>query len=393
MSDQSPLDLEAMFAASRARTGLADFGDASFRDGLDRLLREVAGLALAPPFVLASAHRIGQSLDARAMAVDGWKRHPDVLATPIRAPLIIAGLVRSGTTALHQLLSLDPQFQGPENWLTSAPMPRPPRSTWNDVPQYREIAQAMRAFIAAAPEMADDHLMSAEGIEESLMILSATFCCNMWPSMWPVPDYDRWFRASDDTPSYRWLADVLRLIGRGDDRRWLLKNPTDLYSMAEVLTVFPDAMIVQTHRDPVDAIPSICNLIMAAQRMFCGDRADPHAVGQREAGFWAAALARAETVRATSSNRFFDVEFSSFVRDQMATIRAIYAHFGLTLTAPVEAAMQQWLAHHPRRPASAVRHRPESFGLTAEALREGFADYRARRGYAGQAGRKLEAAR
>lgn len=374
---------EAMLAAASERTGLQDFGDPAFREGLDLLLSDVAALELTPECAAASAGHIGGFLDARLAAVAGWKAHPDCLSTPIRAPLIIAGLVRSGTTALHQLLSLDPQFQGPEHWLAVAPMPRPPRARWNEFAQYRQIVARMEAFIAAAPEMVDDHMMSAEGVEESLMILAQTFRSNMYPSMWQVPNYDRWYRGQDDTASYRWLADVLRLIGHGaPPRRWLLKNPTDLYSLQEVLNVFPDALIVQTHRDPVAAVPSIASLIFAARRVFSGPAADPHDVGRREAEFWNLAVERAERLRAKVPAQVYDVEFNEFVGDQMATIAGIYRHFDLKLSAETEAAMRGWLAAHPRRSGGGPRYRPEDYGLTEAGLRQIYADYRRRRGYA-----------
>src|SRR5690606_13562851 len=114
--------------------------------------------------------------------------------------------------------------------LTVAPMPRPSRDQWEDLAVYRAIRDGVNAFIASAPEMADDHMMSAEGIEESLFILASSFASNMWPSMWPVSNYDQWYKDRNDVTSYRWLANVLRLIGKDDERRWLLKNPTDLYS-------------------------------------------------------------------------------------------------------------------------------------------------------------------
>lgn len=372
----------AMLTAAVARTGLDDFGDSGFREGLDLLLSDIARIDLSPGCAAASAAQIGMFLDARLMAVAGWKARPDCLAVHIERPLIIAGLVRSGTTALHQLLSLDPQFQGPEHWLAVAPMPRPPRADWGDVPHYRAIANRMAAYVAAAPEMADDHMMSAEGVEESLFILAQNFASNMYPSMWHVPGYDRWYRARDDRDSYAWLADVLRLIGHGGpDRRWLLKNPTDLYSLDEVLAVFPDAMIVQTHRDPVAAIPSIASLIFAARQVFSGDVARAEDVGAREAMFWVEALARAERARMRAPGQFLDVEFGGFVGDQMATIRRIYGHFGLVLTHETEAAMQAWLDAHPRRAQPGPRYRAEDFGLTATGLAATFADYRHTRGY------------
>ena len=381
VQDKHPLTLDAMLAASVARTGLDDFGASSFREGLELLLSDIRALDLDSACIQATAWRIGQSLDTRALAVKGLKERPDVLAEPIKAPIIIAGLVRSGTTALHLLMSLDPQFQGPEHWLTVYPMPRPPREAWDAIPEYRTEKASLDAYLQASPESADDHMMTAEGIEESLFILGSSFASNMWPSMWEVPNYDRWYRERDDTDSYRWLADVLRLIGAGDERRWLLKNPTDLFSLQEVLNVFPDAKIIQTHRDPVESTPSVSNLIFSARRAFCGDKADRADVGRREAEMWAQALERAQAVRARSGNQFIDVEFRDFTRDQMGTIRSIYDQFGLTLTTETEAAMQAWLDAHPHKPAKGPKHRPEDFGLTREGLEQRFAAYRARRGY------------
>lgn len=380
--DDEMLTPDAMLAASIARTGLSDFGDPGFREGLDLLLSDIRALELDPACVAVTAWRIGQSLDTRALAIKGLQERPDVLDTPIKAPIIIAGLVRSGTTALHLLMSLDPQFQGPEHWLTVYPMVRPPRHVWDDIPEYRTEKASLDAYLRASPESADDHMMTAEGIEESLFILGSTFASNMWPSMWDVPNYDRWYRARDDSDSYRWLADVLRLIGAGDDRRWLLKNPTDLFSLQEVLNAFPDAKIIQTHRDPVDTTPSVSNLIFSARRAFCADKAERADVGRREAEMWAQALERAEAVRAGSDNQFVDVEFRDFTRDQMATIRAIYEQFGLTLTEEVEAAMQAWLDAHPHKPSTGPKHKPEDFGLTSEGLEQRFVAYRTRRGYA-----------
>jgi hypothetical protein len=372
----------ALLIAAQERTGLSDFGDEAFREGFELLADEVDALGLAQDSVQTSLHYINTFLDARLLAVAGWKASPSCLAAKIERPLIIAGLVRSGTTALHLLLSLDEQFQVPEHWLAVSPMPRPPRSEWANVPAYQAVAQRVSALIDATPELAADHMMSAEGAEESIYIQAQTFASNFFASAWDIPNYDRWYRRRDETDSYEWLANVLRLIGSGSGQgRWLLKNPTDLFALDAMLNVFPDAMVVQTHRDPVEAIPSICTLLGAGRRSFMGDRADLTALGRRESDFWAVALQRADRARRRAPRQFFDVEFNAFVSNQMETVRRIYDCFGLELTAKTEAAMRAWLAKHPRRPSGGSRYTPETYGLSAEGLMELYRPYRQRRGY------------
>lgn len=364
--------------------GAGDFGDNAFVEGLDRFLASVdAEDRLSAMGRAATEAQVGLLLRTRLHAQAGFAARPDALARTIERPLIITGIVRSGTTALHRLLSIDPQFQCSEHWLTRAPMPRPPRSQWAANPHYCDATATLDGMIAAAPEMLNDHMMSADAVEESIFLLAPTFCNNMFPSQWHVPDYDAWYRETDETPSYRWLADVLKLIGADTpDRRWLMKNPTDLHAIDAVLAVFPDALIVQTHRDPVQAIPSIANLLLAVRRLFEGDRADGHAVIEREAGFWADAIARTEAAKLREPGRFIDIEFGAFVKDQMGAVQSIYDGFGLILAPEVEANMRAWLDAHPRRSGAIKRHAAEDFGLGEGALANLYADYRQSRGYA-----------
>lgn len=374
---------EDFFAAASAAAGMADFGADDFSDGLDLFLN-----CLDSETVLSDAGRdmtIGQIkmfLVSRLHSEQGWKARPDALQRPIFAPLVITGIVRSGTTALHKVLSLDPQFQGLEHWLTRAPQVRPPRESWGANPAYRQAAGVVDAMIDSAPEMQADHMMSAEEVEESIFLLPQSFTCNMFPSQWNIPTYDAWYRAQDETASYARFAKNLQLIGAdAPGRRWLLKNPTDLFAMSAVLKVFPDAMIVQTHRDPLQAVPSVANLIAAARRLFEGTQSDRAAVGRRESEFWALALERAAEARGRTRVPVFDVEFAEIIHDMLGVVFAIYAHFGLTLAASVEAAMRDWLAVHPRRSVTLHRFAPEDFGVATGDLLERYAGYRRSRGY------------
>jgi len=374
---------ETLLAQATAQTGLSDFGDPNFRDGYDRFLASLdAASRLTEDGCTATEAQIGLLLRCRLSTVAGWKARPDCLQRPVVAPLIITGIVRSGTTALHRLLSIDPRFQGFEHWLVRAPKPRPPLADWPDDPAYRAAGVALDQMIAAAPEMLNDHMMTVDAVEESIFLLAPSFANNMFPSQWTIPDYDAWYRGIDERPCYRWLADTLRLIGVDTpDRRWLLKNPTDLHAIDAVLEIFPDAKIILTHRDPVQAIPSIANLLLSVRGMFEGDRADPRQLIDREADFWAEALRRTEAAKVRRPESFIDIEFGDFVRDQMGAVDAIYRHFGMVLASDVEVEMRSWLAAHPRRPGVLQRHLPEEFGSSAVALAERFADYRKMRNY------------
>jgi Sulfotransferase family len=375
--------VDELLETAIARCGHDNFGQDGWREGLDRLVGDLATAGLSNEGEYAAREHLLSNLVARLRAVHGFSQNAEAMKRPIKRPLVVTGIVRSGTTALHKLLAIDPQFQGSEHWICASPQPRPPRAEWTENPDFVAARDALDAMIAISPEVLDDHGMAVDSVEESLNILAHGFHCNMYPSQYAVPGYDAWYRSTSDTGSYRYLADVMRLIGANDpDRTWLLKNPTDTFSMAEVFEVFPDAMVIQTHRDPVEAVPSVVNLIGGAHRMFKGEgREDYPAVFRREAEFWALALERADTVKQAMPGRIFDVQFSDFLQDQIGVVRRFYDHFGLILSEETEAGMRDWLVRNPRRKGAIQRHRAKDFGGSSPALAEVFADYRQRYGY------------
>lgn len=389
MSDAAMIDRfatahEALEEEARRRTGYDDFGADDYREGYGRLLDDLDHARLGDHGVVAAREQVLDFLTGRLRSIAGFKAHPDALRRAIVRPLIITGIVRSGTTALHKLLSMDPQFQGIEHWLTFAPQPRPARRDWPGNPDFERAREKLDALAAVAPEVIEDHGMAIDAVEESLHMLPQSFCSNMFPSQLDIPRYDAWYRATDDTFSYAHFANNLRLIGANEppERTWLLKNPTDTYSLQQVLNVFPDAMIVQTHRDPLQAVPSIVNLLAGAHRVFRGADVEMARVFAREQEMWAEAMERADAVKATMPGRCLDVIFGDFVRDQMGVVQRIYDHFGLTLGAEAEDAMRDWLAANPRKSMTMQRFTPEDWGGSTAALVERNAAYRQRYGFA-----------
>jgi hypothetical protein len=371
---------EELHRAAVAATGLEDFGDPAYLIGLRVLLRAFdidprltgIGRQFAYGTVLGT-------LTARLHAQHGWLQHRQALQQRLVKPLVITGIPRTGTTALHKLLSMDLQFQGLERWLTETPLIRPPRATWETHPAYRATVANLEAFFAAMPEMRKAHDMVADEPDECLEVLRQSFVSNRFGSSAYLPSYDEWFFAQSEVNSYRRYVNVLRLVGAAEpDKRWLLKNPGHLAQIDALFEVLPDACVIQTHRDPVQAVPSLCSTLYMSRRMFEGEATRPQIIGPRECRYWHQALTRTEAARRSRQKQFFDVDQREFGADPMGTVRNIYNYFDLELSGSAQERMRVWIAARPTSRHGEHRYSLEDFGITAPQVREEFADYRSR---------------
>jgi len=179
---------EALHEAARKATGLSDFGPQDYREALRRLLAaydsEVRFTEIGRQFAIGG---IVGTLVQRLLSEEGWKRRPGCRSRPIRRPLVITGIPRTGTTALHKLLAMDPQFQGLEHWLTESPMVRPPRHTWASNPAYLSSVAGLEAFFRMMPEMRKAHDIVADEVEECLDVLRQSFVSNRFGSSAYIP--------------------------------------------------------------------------------------------------------------------------------------------------------------------------------------------------------------
>lgn len=370
---------DALHQAASAGTGLTDFGRREdYLPGLSRLLAALDDDG--PRFSLGGREMVWASLVgtlvSRLFLERGLAQRPDALDRSVVRPLVITGVPRTGTTALHKLLSMDEQFQGLEKWLTVFPSPRPPRETWATNPLFQSVQDGLEAFFAMAPQMRAAHNIVAEDVDECLEVLKQDFRSNMWGSTWRVPGYDRWWLAQSEDASYGRLARTLQLIGADDRRPWLLKNPGHIMQLDALLEALPDACVVQTHRDPVTALPSLCSTLLMARGMSEGDAVDPREIGRREFDNWARATDAAMAARARlPAERFFDVRHRDFHADPMGVVRRIYAHFGLALSAAAEARMRERIADNPEGRHGEHRYTASQFGLDADTIRARYGDY------------------
>lgn len=365
-------------AAARAK--LTDFGPSSYREGLGVLLGALDGLTLTDYGRSGLSDVIVDTLVARLWTEEGWKRAPDTRRAPIVRPIVITGVPRTGTTALHKLLSMDPQFQGLERWIAGAPQPRPPRAEWESNPAYQDSIAELERFFQRSPGMRQAHNMVAGEVDECLNVLTQEFVSNRFGSVANIPGYDRWQQSQDERVSYQRYADVLRLIGGHDKRIWLLKNPGHVWAIDRVFEVFPDAMVIHTHRTPLKAISSIGSVLLMARGAYEGKGADPKLLGPRESKQWSEALRRTMRAREQRPEQFLDVHQVDLHRDAMAVVRDVYDKLQLTLSGEAEQAMRAWIEADKQSHAE-HKHQLSDFGISEREVREDFAPYMARYGY------------
>jgi hypothetical protein len=377
---------EALHEAASGGVGLHDFGPSKeYLPGLERLLEALDndGPRFAPGCREAVKGALVGLLVTRLFAERGFKERPDALSRPIVRPLIITGVPRTGTTALHKLLSMDDQFQGLERWLTVFPMPRPPREQWAQHPLYRSVVDGLEAFFQSAPQMRAAHNMVADDIDECLEVLKQNFCSNNFGSTYRVPAYDRWWIGQSELASYQRLGRIVRLVGADDDRPWLLKNPGHIKELDTLLQVFPDACVVQTHRDPARALPSLCSVLQMARAIVEAGNVQPIEIGARELENWSRASDAAMAARERlPARQFLDVRHKDFHADPMGVVQGIYDHFGFALSAPAAERMRQRIRANPEGQFGEHRYTPEEFGLHPQQIRERFAAYMERYGLA-----------
>jgi hypothetical protein len=364
-----------LHASATRITGLTDFGADDYGDGLAVLLESYAREAgLTPLGRRVKRSFLRGALVARLLSEAGWGSWPGYAEVRIERPIFVTGLPRTGTTALHRLLAADPAHQGLEMWLTQAPGPRPPRETWAANPVFRQIQDGFERHHAEHPEFTGVHFMAADQVEECWQLLRQSVRSISYECLAHLPTYSRWLSGQDWTPAYRRHRRNLQLIGLPDaGRRWVLKNPSHLFALDALLTVYPDALVIQTHREPATAIASACSLAAQASQGWSATFAG-EVIGRDQLELWARGLELFTAARARRDPaQFCDVAYPEFTADPVATVESVYARFGLTLSGRAADAMRALAAGSggaAARPAH--RYALADFGLTAGQVEERF---------------------
>ena len=370
------LDPTVLLDKAQRQTGLSDFGGTTFHEPFEILLqslRDEAQLNARGVFML---HRtMLRLLTNRLCTEQAFADSPALAETPIPRPLYVIGFPRPGTTLLHNLLACDPAARWMRLWEGLYPAPAP--QSLEDDPRIAEVEEWAAGFEKVAPRLAAAHKLAPRGPEECLWLIEHTFNDLIFELRAHVPTYSRWLAEHEaDVDIHQYYRRQLQLLGahcRGN--HWVFKAPRHLPGLAGLLAVFPEARIVQTHRDPATVLPSLCSLCEIL-RGAASDAVDKPAIGAHWHARLKAIFEKAAAVRVTAAEgQILDIQYADLVVDPIATVQHIYAHHGYEFTETFESAMRQWLAANRQHKHGAHRYTLEEYGLSEAQVQEEFSEY------------------
>jgi hypothetical protein len=365
------------------RTGLSDFGPDGYRRALDGLIDSARRQSRMHAKGWGLFREQLRTHLVNRLEIQDWiGRHPEILQGEIRAPLFIVGLPRTGTTALTFMLQQDPSNRMLITWEARHPCPPPCPETYRTDSRIEEVrAQLYREWFDEIPDFRTMHLMEVDGPDEDLFLLGNDFRSSHFFNQVNVPGYYAWLRDEADLlPTYRYHRIQLQLLQwrMMPGERWVLKFASHLLALDVIARVYPDAVLIFTHRDPVRLMASLCSLTTELRRLR-SDEVDPKEIGRQLFGYLR------DCVRAMLDFRSrdhgvccVDLDYRQLVDDPLAALQQLYAESAIELTPQAQAALRRWRAENP--PGKHGRHVYDlaTFGIDRQEADAAFEAYRKR---------------
>ena len=380
-------DINAMLAEAMRRSGdLNDFGDPGFRPALQALLTALdteGKLSEIGRQILNE--RIIDLLKNRLIVEEYYRNFPEIADEKIENPIVIVGLPRTGTTLLQRILGCDQRLYPLLWWETRFPAPLAVVPPGTADPRIELGKAEVAAMLEAMPKLKSIHPFDAEAPDEEGMLLEHSFHA-FFDAYADIPSYTQWMWDNDQTPAYEYLKRMLKFIQwqkrqRGEVAsagRWVLKTPHHLRQIDVLFKVFPDARVIQTHRDPLQTIPSIASFNATLWQVY-GQDVDPKRAGQQWSNIFARGMRETMAFRDRhGAGKFLDIWFSDTLSKPLEVVRAIYAFTGLTFPEGIQDRMQVYLEQNSRDKRPAHDYSLDHYGLTEAQIESDFAEYRQR---------------
>lgn len=366
------LDEETLAEMAKKRTGLSDFGDPYYREGLLKLLESAENDANLHPLGRYMTNEIVTNyLVQRLYLTETRKTSPEIFEQPLRPPIIIVGMARSGTTFLHRLLSVDPNHRALPQWLLMRPFPEPNEERDRPDPRLEKMKRSNRFILPMVPGIDAIHYSRPETPEECMFAFGLTFNSLIFGTLLPVYSYIDWYTQQENTlqkyTEYSWLLQVFQ--SKDPAKRFTLKAPVHTGHLHSIVQTLPDAMIVQTHRDPVTCVSSVCSLLYT-YHLAVSKQVDIKRMAHSILDLYEVMLKRNIAFREKNPGRVYDVFFKSFVKEPVKTTRDIYRHFGLAWDQCIEAKVNEYVQNNAKEKHGKHTYSAEDFGLSEGMIRE-----------------------
>ena len=371
------MQVDELIAAAREKTGLSNLGDDNILDALNRLVDALNSEAKLNDRGEHSVQgNLVATLSNRLRIEDYLASHPELLERPVEKPLFVFGLPRTGTTLVINLLSVDPARRCFLRWEAFDSVPPPKVSELHAGPRFEACQAQTELSLKHAPHIAAIHYEDADSPTECQFSMTPSFVAQYYDSMYDIPSYHQWFlHEADYLPAFRFHKRFLQLLQSETGGRWTLKNPWHPLYLDQLTTVYPDAQLVMTHRDPVEVVGSACSLVKAIRPMF-SDEVDFHTIGRNLLETFDVMIERTLAYKEKHGwDSIYDMQYSDVMRDPIAEIRKVYRHFDEPFTAEAEAAMNHYMQANPKGKHGRHTYSLEDYGLTTEQVRERYANY------------------
>ena len=377
------VDVDGLLAEVAADVGLDDYGASSFRDGLEVLWEAGRREAeLTEVGVLVLEGHIRASLANRLRVVEWHRTHPDLAATSVDAPLVLVGLPRTGTTVLSHLLAADPANRSLLGWEVNESLPPPAAATYATDPRYLRACQEPHPVYALNPAVKAIHYDAPGDPVECIWLYAQHFQSVLFPVIFNIPSYDEWLLAADWSDATRYHRSVLQVLQSECPGRWQLKSTHYSLQLETLLACYPDARLVVTHRDPVTVVASTFSLLRSASSTFTETDFTGYLASQVPTLIAAMADRSMDARDRIGDERFFDVFYDDIVRDPVAVVRSIYAHYAMEYDDETDRRLRQVHAENPQHRFGRHEYSLADMGIDRDALEARFARYSDRYGLA-----------
>jgi LPS sulfotransferase NodH len=374
------LDSHVLSAEARRRTRLEDFGDPPIDPALAVLVNSLELEADLHPFGrLFIRMHLRELLETRLRLTNAWSQRAEALeASPIRRPIFITGMPRSGSTFLHELLAQDPENRVPRVWEVMFPISTQNKPSKKVDRRVQKAEASLWWFRRLAPGADAVYPMRAWTPHECVAIHSYTLLSEEFVSTFHIPTYEAFLHGADLGPTYRWQRRFLQHLQLNcPNKRWVLKSPDHVYGLDELLTVFPDAVIIQTHRNPVDVLRSQIQLTQVLEELFARPRGrDELRISEtRKIGEILDQITRFRDARPEVAEHFIDVKYRELVSDPLAVVRSIYERLEIRLTEKAIERMKGLASNRTRYRRRRVDATLPDLGLSGAADTNRFEEY------------------